>query len=188
MLKDFEKILVSEEEIARICDDIEKRITDDYKNSGKRLVLICILKGSVMFFSELMKKIAMPIEIEFMKVSSYGAGTTSAGVINVHLDIKRDDLSDADFIIIEDLIDSVLCYDPLIIDPLCRSLPENNARDPDICVVQHLLVRFPAFFDLIFKPSHVAADCADDAFLLSETQPFLLSTRSPQGPRRRRPF
>lgn len=106
MLKDFEKILVSEEEIARICDDIAKRITDDYKNSGKRLVLICILKGSVMFFSELMKKIAMPIEIEFMKVSSYGAGTTSAGVINVHLDIKRDDLSDADFIIIEDIIDS----------------------------------------------------------------------------------
>lgn len=106
MLKDFERILVSEEEIRTICDDIAAKITEDYKNSGKRLVLICILKGSVMFCSELMKKINMPVEIEFMKVSSYASGTTSAGVINLHLDIKRDDLSDADFIIIEDIVDS----------------------------------------------------------------------------------
>jgi hypoxanthine phosphoribosyltransferase len=106
MLKDFERILVSEKEINDICDSIAARITNDYKSSDKRLVLICILKGSVMFCSELMKKIAMPVEIEFMKVSSYGAQSSSTGVINVHLDIKRDDLSDADFIIIEDIIDS----------------------------------------------------------------------------------
>ena len=106
MVKDFERILVSEDEIRDICNTIAAKITEDYKNSGKRLVLICILKGSVMFCSELMKKINMPVEIEFMKVSSYGSGTTSAGVINVHIDIKRDDLSDADFIIIEDIIDS----------------------------------------------------------------------------------
>ena len=106
MLKDFERILVSEEEISEICDSIAKKITEDYKDSGKRLVLLCILKGSVMFCSELMKKIALPVEIDFMKVSSYGAATSSAGVINVHLDINREDLSDADFIIIEDIIDS----------------------------------------------------------------------------------
>ena len=106
MEKDIEKILVSEEEIANICDRIAAQINNDYKDSGKTLVLICILKGSLMFASELMKRITLPIEIDFMKVSSYGSGTSSAGVINIHLDIKRNDVSDVDFIVVEDIIDS----------------------------------------------------------------------------------
>ena len=106
MEKDIEKILVSEEEIANICDRIAAQINNDYKDSGKTLVLICILKGSLMFASELMKRITLPIEIDFMKVSSYGSGTSSAGVINIHLDIKRNDISDVDFIVVEDIIDS----------------------------------------------------------------------------------
>lgn len=106
MLKDIKEVLVSEQEIGEICSDIAKKIDRDYQNSGKRLVLICILKGSVMFTSELMKRITLPAEIEFMKVSSYGSSSNSSGVINIHLDIKREDLSDADFIIVEDIIDS----------------------------------------------------------------------------------
>ena len=50
---------------------------------------VCILKGSVMFFVDLVKKIQRPVELEFMKVSSYGAGTKTSGCINLHLDIKR---------------------------------------------------------------------------------------------------
>ena len=130
MLKDFEKILVSEDEIRSICDDIAAKITEDYGNSRKRLVLICILKGSVMFCSELMKKIKLPVEIEFMKVSSYGAGTTSGGVINIHLDIKRDDLSDADFIIIEDIIDSGRTLAHLV-----KYLAERGANSVKTCTL-----------------------------------------------------
>jgi hypoxanthine phosphoribosyltransferase len=59
-----------------------------------------------MFSAELMKRIPLPLEIEFMKVSSYGSETVSSGIINIHLDLKREDLSDADFIVIEDIIDS----------------------------------------------------------------------------------
>ena len=59
-----------------------------------------------MFTCELMKKISLPVEVDFMKVSSYGSGTDSSGVVNIHLDIKRKDMSDADFIIIEDIVDS----------------------------------------------------------------------------------
>lgn len=106
MRDDIESILVSEEEIAEICDRIAAQINKDYANSQKKLVLICILKGSLMFASELMKRITLPLELDFMKVSSYGSGTSSTGVINIHLDINRKDVSDVDFIIVEDIIDS----------------------------------------------------------------------------------
>lgn len=106
MKKDIERILVSEEQISEMCDRIAAQINEDYKNSNRPLVLICILKGSLMFASELMKRITLPLEIEFMKVSSYGSGSSSSGVINIHLDIKRTDISDVDFIVVEDIIDS----------------------------------------------------------------------------------
>ena len=106
MRNDIESILVSEQEISDICDRIASEINRDYANSDKKLVLICILKGSLMFASELMKRITLPLELDFMKVSSYGSGTSSTGVINIHLDIKRTDVSDVDFIIVEDIIDS----------------------------------------------------------------------------------
>ncbi len=106
MKKDIERILVSEEQISEMCDRIAAQINEDYRESGKPLVLICILKGSLMFASELMKRITLPLEIEFMKVSSYGSGSSSSGVINIHLDIKRTDISDVDFIVVEDIIDS----------------------------------------------------------------------------------
>lgn len=106
MEKDIEKILVSEDEIKNICDRIAAQINNDYKDSGKTLVLICILKGSLMFASELMKRITLPLEIEFMKVSSYGSGASSSGVVNIHLDITRKDLTDVDLLIVEDIVDS----------------------------------------------------------------------------------
>ena len=106
MEKDIQSILVSEAQISEMCDKIAAQINKDYANSQKKLVLICILKGSLMFASELMKRITLPIEIDFMKVSSYGSGTSSTGVINIHLDINRKDVSDVDFIIVEDIIDS----------------------------------------------------------------------------------
>ena len=106
MINDLKSILVTEKQIDEITTKIAAQITEDYKNSDK-LVLVCILKGSLMFTTELMKKIPLRnLEVEFMKVSSYGSGTVSSGVLNIHLDIKREDLSDADFLIVEDIIDS----------------------------------------------------------------------------------
>lgn len=106
MINDIECVLVSEAEIAEICDDIAAKINEEYKNTGRPLVLVCILKGSLMFTAELMKRISIPMEVEFMKVSSYGAVTSSTGVINIHLDIKREDVTNTDFIIVEDIVDS----------------------------------------------------------------------------------
>ena len=106
MRNDIESILVTEEEIAKISDRIAAEITRDYKNSSKKLVLICILKGSLMFTCELMKRIDLPLEVDFMKVSSYGAGTKNSGEIKIHLDLNREHLEKYNILIIEDIVDS----------------------------------------------------------------------------------
>ena len=130
MIHDIESILVSAEEIESITDRIAEEINRDYAGSGKKLVLICILKGSLMFTSELMKKITIPAEVEFMKVSSYGAKTTSSGVINIHLDIKREDFADVDFLIIEDIVDS-----GRTLSHLTRYLAERGAASVKTCTM-----------------------------------------------------
>jgi len=104
--QDIEKILVSEEDLEATVTRIAAEIDRDYGESDKKLVLVCILKGSLVFMGDLMKKIKVPVEIDCMKVSSYGAGTESTGSIHITLDLIRPDLADCDLLIIEDIIDS----------------------------------------------------------------------------------
>ncbi|MBQ4354366.1 MAG: hypoxanthine phosphoribosyltransferase [Clostridia bacterium] len=101
----IDRVLISEQEIDEITTKIAANIDRDYQNC-KRLLLLCILKGSVVFMGDLMKKISIPVEIDFMKVSSYKDGTQSSGRINIILDLHRKDLSECDIIIVEDIIDS----------------------------------------------------------------------------------
>ena len=146
MTNDIKSILISETELEQMCSDIADKIKKDYQNSTKKLVLICILKGSLMFTSELMKKIDLPLEIEFMKVSSYGSKTISSGVINIHLDIKREDMEDVDFIIIEDIIDSGRTLSHLV-----RYLKERGANSVKTCT-------------LLDKPDRRTVDFAPDYY------------------------
>lgn len=106
LLDNIKEVLVSPEEIDAITDRIAEAIDNDYRNTEGRLLLLCILKGSVVFMGDLMKKVALPVEIDFMKVSSYKNGTTSSGRINILLDLHRKDLSECNIIIVEDIIDS----------------------------------------------------------------------------------
>ena len=103
---DIERILISEAEIEETVKRISAEIDRDYANSGKKLLLLCILKGSVVFMGDLMKHITIPVEIDFMKVSSYGRSTKTSGSVNIILDLLRSDLPDTDILIIEDIIDS----------------------------------------------------------------------------------
>ena len=102
---DVERILADETLLQQICDKLANRITEDYKNSGRDLVFVVILKGSVFFATDLIRRVGLDCHLEFMKVSSYGAGTTSSGFIQVHVDLRRD-VKDADVILVEDIIDS----------------------------------------------------------------------------------
>lgn len=106
MHKDLKEILISEEQVDEIITRIAAELDKDYAGDDKRLVLLCILKGSVVFMGELMKKITIPVEIDFMRVSSYGAGTEHGGSINIILDLMRKDLDQCDIVIVEDIIDS----------------------------------------------------------------------------------
>lgn len=153
MTNDLKNILVSEKEISEICDRIAAEITSDYKDSEKKLVLICILKGSLMFTTELMKRIALPLEIDFMKVSSYGSKTVSSGYINIHLDIKRDDMSDVDFIIIEDIVDSGKTLSHLV-----RYLRERGAASVKTCT----LLDKPDRRAVEFKPDYCGRVIPDE--------------------------
>ena len=105
MNKDVEKILVGEEELDAIVTRLAGEIDRTYKDS-EHLVLVCILKGSIVFMGDLMKKLTVPCEIDCMKVSSYGAGTATSGNIHIHLDLIRPDLKECDLLIVEDIIDS----------------------------------------------------------------------------------
>ena len=102
---DCQSVLVSEGELKEICDRLAKQITLDYANSDRELIFVIVLKGSIMFAADLIRMISMPSVMEFMKVSSYGSGSESSGSIQVHLDLKRD-VSGADVVILEDIVDS----------------------------------------------------------------------------------
>ena len=79
MRKDIAKILVSAEEIDKITTRIAAQIDRDYAGADKNLILVCVLKGSIVFMGDLMKKITVPVEIDCIKASSYGAGTVTTG-------------------------------------------------------------------------------------------------------------
>jgi hypoxanthine phosphoribosyltransferase len=104
MKDDIQYVLADEATLASICDRLAAQITEEYRDS-RDLVLVTVLKGSVFFATDLMRRIPLPCGLEFMKVSSYGKGTTTSGFIQVHLDLKRD-IKGADVIVIEDIIDS----------------------------------------------------------------------------------
>ena len=106
MNKDIAKILISSEELDKITTRLAAEIDKDYTGEDKNLLLLCILKGSLVFMGDLMKKLSVPLEIDCMRVSSYGAGTTSTGNVNIVLDLVRPDIDKCDILIVEDIIDS----------------------------------------------------------------------------------
>ena len=100
---EIERVLISSEEIAAKVKEVAARIDEDYK--GKEPIAICILKGSIVFFADLIRAMKTPVSIEFMKVSSYGFSTTSSGRLSVALDILSN-IEGKDVLIVEDIIDS----------------------------------------------------------------------------------
>ncbi len=96
-------LLLSRDEIASLVKDLAHRISQDY--GQRELVLICILKGAFMFLSDLARCLSMPIQIDFVRLASYGAGTKSPGRIEITKDVETP-LEGKDVLIIEDIIDS----------------------------------------------------------------------------------
>ena len=104
MHKDVKKILVSEEEIVRRCDELGAQIKKDYEEKNELPLVVGLLKGSVPFLAELVKHIDMDICYEFMDVSSY-EGTESIGDVKVNLDL-RSSVKGIPVLLVEDIIDT----------------------------------------------------------------------------------
>ena len=153
MNKDVAKILVSEEELDKIVTRLAKEIDADYSGGDKNLVLVCILKGSIVFMGDLMKKLTAPLEIDCMKVSSYGRGTESTGSIHIYLDLMRPDLSKCDLLLIEDIIDSgnTLAY-------LINYLKMKGARSVRTCT----LLDKPSRRKIDFTPDYRGVEIPDE--------------------------
>ena len=98
------KILVTHEEIETIVSRLAEEINRDY--ADKKLVIVCVLKGSILFTADLVKKINLVNEMEFMRVSTYGNSTESSGEMKMLLDFDREDFTECDFLIVEDIVDS----------------------------------------------------------------------------------
>ena len=97
------RVLIGEEEVDAKIREIAAKISRDY--SGREVHLICVLKGGVFFTCELAKRITVPVTIDFMSCSSYGAGTRSSGVVKLVKDLDEP-LEGKNVIVIEDIIDS----------------------------------------------------------------------------------
>lgn len=140
MMNGISKVLVSEEEIREICARLGAQISKDYE--GKKLLLVSVLKGAVVFMADIMRNITCDCEIDFMAVSSY-SGTKTTGVVKFKkdLDINPDG---CDILLVEDILDS-----GITLSYLKNVLLQRNAKSIKVC----------AFLD---KPANRQADIQAD--------------------------
>ena len=103
MKNDIKKVLYSEKEISDIVAELGAQISEDYKD--RKLLMVSVLKGSVVFMADLMRAVTIPCEIDFMAVSSYGDKTKSSGTVRILKDLDRD-ISGYDVLLVEDILDS----------------------------------------------------------------------------------
>lgn len=125
--QDVLKILFNEDEIREKVKELGKQISNDYKD--KNLVLITVLKGAVIFLSDLMREIDIHSDIDFMVVSSYGSGTKTSGVVKIKKDIDIN-IEDKNIIIVEDILDSGMTLDYII-----TILEARNPKSIEVCTL-----------------------------------------------------
>ena len=103
MHKDLERILLTEQQIMERVTAVAREV--DKAMTGKRPVAVGILKGSIIFYADFIRCLTVPLELDFMAVSSYGSGSTSSGKLKIKKDLDGD-VKGRDVIVIEDIIDS----------------------------------------------------------------------------------
>jgi hypoxanthine phosphoribosyltransferase len=121
------RVLVPSEKIQEKVRELGERITSDYR--GEELLLVGILRGAVVFLSDLMRCLELPCEIDFMEVSSYGAGTSSSGVVRILKDLEEN-ITARHVLIVEDIIDT-----GLTLSYLRRTLMARRPASLEICAL-----------------------------------------------------
>jgi len=111
VLNDVERVLLSADELAKRIDELGAEITADY--ADKEILMIGVLRGAVVFMADLARAIKVPVAIDFMAVSSYGAGTSSSGVVRILKDLDEH-IEGKHVLVVEDIIDSGLTLNYLL--------------------------------------------------------------------------
>ena len=142
---DIEEVLISADAIHDKIAELAKQIDDDY--NGRQPLLVGVLKGAVMFMSDLARALDRPSALEFMAVSSYGSGTQSSGVVRILKDLDRD-IAGQHVLIVEDIIDSGLTLSWLLKNLASRQPASIEVvallRKPDAVKV-HVPVKYVGF-------------------------------------------
>lgn len=147
MNNDILKILISQDEIKEKVKELGQLITKDYKD--KDLMVIGILKGCIVFLSDLIREINLPLTMDFMVVSSYGSSTKSSGVVRIVKDLEKD-IAGKDILIVEDIVDTGLTLSYLV-----EYLKSRNARNVKICTLLEKPDRRKAEVDLEYVGFHI---------------------------------
>ncbi|MDQ3619714.1 MAG: hypoxanthine phosphoribosyltransferase [Actinomycetota bacterium] len=142
---DIAEVLITAEEIQDKIRELAKQVTEEYR--GKDVLLVGVLKGAFVFMSDLAREIQLPIEFDFMAVSSYGSSTKSSGVVRILKDLDYE-ITGRHVLLVEDIIDS-----GLTISYLLRYLEARGPASLEICSLfwkkgeqaVPLDVRFPGF-------------------------------------------
>ncbi len=122
-----EKVILNEMDLSDIVKKLGNQISKDYKD--KNLLMVSILKGSIIFMSDLMREINIPCKIDFMSVSSYNGGVKSSGVVKISKDLDIS-IEGYDLLIVEDILDSGITLDYII-----NTLKARNPRSIKICTL-----------------------------------------------------
>lgn len=125
--KMVEKVLLTEEQIAQRVKELGQQITSDYE--GKEIMLLCVLKGAVVFATDLMRAIELPVSLNFMCLSSYGSGTESSGNVKITKDLDFP-VKGHHVLIAEDVVDSGNTLKFLL-----EYLKEQGAASVEICSI-----------------------------------------------------
>jgi hypoxanthine phosphoribosyltransferase len=128
---DIASVLITEQQINEKIRELAKQVSDDYPERGDRddLVLVAVLKGAVMFMTDLSRALNVPVQMEFMAVSSYGSATSSSGVVRILKDLDRD-IAGRHVLIVEDIIDSGLTLSWLL-----KNLQSRSPASLEVCTL-----------------------------------------------------
>ena len=150
MHKDVESILISQEKLENIVKSLAKQIEKDY--NGKEFIMVGLLKGSIVFMAELMTKINLDFDIDFMVASSYGGGTESSGKVKILKDLGIDP-KDKYILIVEDIVDSGNTLNFVI-----NHLMTRGAADVKVCT----LCDKPSRRKVPLTPDYCGAEIPDE--------------------------
>lgn len=150
MHRDIERILLTAEEIKDIVSGLGRRISEDY--ADKNLLIVSILKGSFVFMADLIRSVDIPCRVDFIAVSSYGAGTETTGEVKIKKDLDIN-LGEYDILLVEDILDT-----GTTLEYISEMLKARNPRSVRICA----LLDKPERRTAAVKADYVGASVPDE--------------------------